>query len=419
MAETKYKKGHQYQGCVYSSGTVLDQKQSKKDPSDPAKKKVLHKYRLVLQFKRGEKWANTTRMVWVSGIKEAYSMLDQWQAEKEAELSPKAVAKTKTFAETCDDYIAFKRDVEHRQASTLAYHSYMAAHVPDYISTKPIDQVTADDGIKWSAEISDEDGAAGAYDRKSFKFAKAVLSWACDTDKIAKDPWRVLKVPTSKTGEANALPPDEAARLAGYLKVMPATNINVAIALALYAGLRESEACALRFGDIDFDAERLHVWQAIGRAGTTTYVKGPKSKASDRFIPISEPLMTELLGIKAHVLAQLTEAKTSEEVLSDCYVIGKLDKYLDPHDVGRMWRGVASSLQLKGTTGKAPTFHGLRKSFSSLGYKATKDTKAQDVLLGHGSETLALNVYTVTYEDDARAFVDGVVDQMNKATISA
>lgn len=41
------------------------------------------------------------------------------------------------------------------------------------------------------------------------------------------------------------------------------------------------------------------------------------------------------------------------------------------------------------------------------------------MLLGHGSETLALNVYTVTYEDDARAFVDGVVEQMNKATISA
>lgn len=411
MDEKKsYRKGLTWAGCYYQSGQVYKMDAPQKDKKS--------KFRLMLRYfdEPSQKWKALVSVRWCKNQTEAIEQLKVWHEEKEAEHSPETVSKELTLADTMDAYIANRRDIWHVQASTTAYHGYMAGHVPQALRDKQLDMLTQKDGETWLKGIQDEDGTAGAYDRKCFKFVKATLAWARknpDYKSFVVDPWEALPVPDAKAGRVSALDPHEARRLYDYLQVMPATTINTAVALALFAGLRESEAAALKFEDVDFDARRLHVSRAIGRAGAgVTYIKSPKSRASDRYIPISEPLMRELVGRRKQVADKLAELSLPEEAIGSMYVCGNLDRYTDPHDLGKQWRGVANSLELKGTDGTAPHFHDLRKSLSSLGYEATHDTKAQDTILGHGSESLALNVYTVSYEKAQRAFVDGAVEQM-------
>jgi len=80
----------------------------------------------------------------------------------------------------------------------------------------------------------------------------------------------------------NALPDDQRRTLLAYLEAAADTPFNLAVTIALMNGMRQGEICALRWGDVDFDARTVWVRRAIARDGGRTYVKEPKTASGRR-----------------------------------------------------------------------------------------------------------------------------------------
>lgn len=104
--------------------------------------------------------------------------------------------------------------------------------------------------------------------------------------------------------------------------LFPSKKISLAVMLALHAGLRVGEVCALRVSDIDFLAGTIHISRSVQRITlhgvSRLLVQRPKSDSSERIIP----LHPELLLLLKRVSAKLP---------SDAYLMtGREDRPMDP-----------------------------------------------------------------------------------------
>jgi len=191
-----------------------------------------------------------------------------------------------------------------------------------------------------------------------------------------------LKCPEAEQEPVRVLTAGEQAGLEQLMqdKMDPA---KLGILLCLYTGLRIGEICALRWGDIDFANQAIHVRHTVQRLQTadplaekkTTLVIGPpKSKCSLRSIPV--PLyMTELL-----------RAYRSSP---DAYVLtGITGKLMEPRTCQYRFERYTVAAGITGAN-----FHVLRHTFATRFIERGGDPKTLSELLGHASVEITLNKY--------------------------
>ena len=140
-------------------------------------------------------------------------------------------------------------------------------------------------------------------------------------------------------------------------------DIRRAVCLGAYAGLRVSEAAALRWSDVDLENQELRVMNS----------KGNKS----RRVPISPTLLDALLP------------DTGGNVVSGG----------EPYSTSRLARRVREAFKALGIEA---TFHMLRHRYATMAYEATGDILAVSRLLGHAN-VKTTQIYVRTREDVARA----------------
>jgi len=116
---------------------------------------------------------------------------------------------------------------------------------------------------------------------------------------LRDNPADLAKPPAVGDEEITILQPDRARELLDRLRGQP---LYLIASLGLATGLQRSEILALRWRDVDLDAGRLRVEQALEQ--TTAYgvrVKGPKTKHGRRTISVPAHVVVEL---RAHWRAQ-------------------------------------------------------------------------------------------------------------------
>lgn len=119
---------------------------------------------------------------------------------------------------------------------------------------------------------------AGQSDSQIHKFcvlSKALFRDAMANGLVASNPAEHLKRPKGVTKTRRALT-DEERRL--IEETLPTAEAGPFVALMLYAGLRPSEAGRVIGADVDLARRRLHV-------------RGTKTKAADRYVPITDKLL--------------------------------------------------------------------------------------------------------------------------------
>ena len=141
-----------------------------------------------------------------------------------------------------------------------------------------------------------------------------------------------------------------------------------AVCLGAYAGLRISEAAALRWSDVDLENQELRVLNS----------KGNKS----RRVPISPTLLDALLP------------NTGGNVVTGG----------EAHDTDWLARRIRKAFRRAGIDA---TFHQLRHRYATIAYEATGDILAVSRLLGHAN-VKTTQIYVRTREDVARAIAMAV-----------
>ena len=185
----------------------------------------------------------------------------------------------------------------------------------------------------------------------------------------------------------------EGARSAGTLK-------SLGVILALSLGLRIGEVCGLTWDDIDFRGGTLHVRNTVkrtyregGRTKTVVEVTGPKTRSSERVIPVPKKVMD--------ILRKFRPAEKGKSV--GIFIISGKEKPVEPREMRRYHRKLCEKLGVP-----AHRFHSLRHTFATECMERGNDCKVLSAILGHASVTTTMDLYVHPSMKEKRKCVESL-----------
>jgi integrase len=212
------------------------------------------------------------------------------------------------------------------------------------------------------------------------------LGQAKSWDIIRNNPADLVKPPKMPDQETPMLQPDQAAALLERLREKP---LYLLTSLALGTGMRRNEMLGLRWQDVDLDAGRLTIEQALEQ--TTAYgvrIKGPKNKHGRRTI-----------SLPAHLVAELRQHWREQQEQRLGMGLGKAPDsapvfaaadggHLRPSVLSKTWARVMAAIGMPRVT-----LHSLRHTHASMLIASGMDILTVSRRLGHSSPTITLAVY--------------------------
>lgn len=158
---------------------------------------------------------------------------------------------------------------------------------------------------------------------------------------------------------------------------------NLGVYICLSAGMRIGEICALTWEDIDTDAEIIRIRRTLqriyvieeGLRRTELILDTPKTKNSNRDIPISNDLLKMLKPVK-------------KIINNSFFVLSNSPKPTEPRTYINYYKNFMKELGMPDLK-----FHGLRHSFATRCIESRCDYKTVSALLGHSNISTTLNLY--------------------------
>lgn len=159
---------------------------------------------------------------------------------------------------------------------------------------------------------------------------------------------------------------------------------KLGIILCLFTGLRLGEICSLRWNDIDFTSETLHVNRTVQRieaeghrARTALLESEPKSRSSRRGIPLSRNMV--------RLLKEWQAAHVPKH--SGDYII-HAGGPMEPRTYQYFFQSFLKEIGVE-----YKNFHVLRHTFATNCVESGMDVKSLSELLGHSDVKITLNRY--------------------------
>lgn len=196
-----------------------------------------------------------------------------------------------------------------------------------------------------------------------------------------------------KRPQVEAYNKDQVKKLVEALEDEPSFK-NIGLLLTVYSGMRIGEVCAMQWQDVDFDERVVRVKKTIqriciedestGRLKTEVLISTPKTKSSQREIPII-PKLYKIMKDFAKICKP------------EYYVCTGSAKPIEP----RTYRNYYNS-KLKEYGLPKLKFHGLRHTFATQLIASKADVKTVSTILGHSDISTTLNTYVHPSQDDKR-----------------
>ena len=159
------------------------------------------------------------------------------------------------------------------------------------------------------------------------------------------------------------------------------SNKDLGIILSLYTGMRLGEVCGLRWEDIDYETNTMHIYHTVERIQnnydisnnkkTKLILLDAKTANSDRVIPIPSKL-----------IPLLHKEKSGFVIKGDVY------DYTDPRTLQYFFKK-----KLKESNLDDMNFHALRHTFATRCIESGMDAKTLSEILGHSDVNITLRTY--------------------------
>lgn len=220
---------------------------------------------------------------------------------------------------------------------------------------------------------------------------KQALQYAYNSELIEKDITSKISLPQASEKQIEVFNDNEQYVLESYCLTKKANYIGIVI--CLYTGIRIGELLALTWDDIDFDKKILSINKNVCtlkiNGNSVMHVDTPKTKASNRIIPIPKQLMAYLKKIK----------KTSKSI----YIITtKNNKMVGIRSYQKTYFRIINKLKIK-----YRNFHSLRHTFATKALELGMDVKSLSEILEHKNATITLNRYS-------HSLLNYKIEMMNK-----
>lgn len=160
------------------------------------------------------------------------------------------------------------------------------------------------------------------------------------------------------------------------------TPKGIGVLISLYTGMRIGEICALKWSDIDFKNNIIHVNKTLQRVylkddnnhvTSSIVISNPKTLNSNREIPINKEFADIIKKFKIN---------------SNHYVLTSSLNCIEPRAYRKNYNSMLKKIKVKQNN-----FHSLRHTFATNCISLGVDYKTVSELLGHSDISITLNLY--------------------------
>lgn len=288
-----------------------------------------------------------------------------------------------TFVSFCDTWLNFQKEfIKH--STFCNYKQQITKHLKVYFSKHQLRDFENTQIQMFVVYLKKEKNLGNRSIEGIVSVLKLILRFAMENNLIRSFSLKTkMPVENIEENKIKLFSPEDVEKI--KLFEFKDKKMELSINLLFYTGIRNGEACALRWSDIDFNKKTISVKRTAQRVyagkGVKTKVEVglPKTKSSIRKIPINEKLLKMLKKYKN----------------DDVYVIGG-DKPTDPRTNRNIILNFCNECEIDS---KSP--HAFRHTFATTLINNGVDLKTVSELLGHASVQTTIDVYVHT-SDTAR-----------------
>jgi integrase len=272
-------------------------------------------------------------------------------------------------------------------------HSYrrnLEIHVLPVLGTKPLQHLTPTMLNALYATLASTGSASGGLSAKTISYIHTIvhkaLADAVDADLLARNVADRAKPPRpnrQSTGGIQSWGSDE---LYSFLEYVAGSRLDAVWRLAAMTGMRRGEVLGLRWSDVDLDAARLSVRQALVAVGYDVIESTPKSHNA-RVIDLDAETIKKLREHRCRQQEERDEWGTDYKV-SVLVVAKENGEPIHPHTFSQSFERTIRRAGLR-----TIRLHDLRHTHASLALKAGVPVKVVSETLGHESPAFTLKQY--------------------------
>jgi len=276
-----------------------------------------------------------------------------------------------TLGEYAESWLATYKEGKLKPTTLKGYRVMLNAHLfPEWGDTT-IDQIDA-------KAIQDFWDKRKDLSHKYLRDLKNLLSQILESarlDKlIADNPCKDnrLENPSDKVTIREAVPESKVIDIVANLHLLDDDEkAQIYLALVIFTGARKGEILGLRYGDIDYDNNVIHIRRNVTITSNQPIIGTPKTKAGYRDVPIMDGLREFL-----------------RDGNPDFYIVGGKDKPITGSEHTRMMQRIKKKVDLDGATS-----HCFRHSMGTLPNDTGANVKTIQAILGQRDYGTTVNRY--------------------------
>lgn len=236
-----------------------------------------------------------------------------------------------------------------------------------------------------------------------------IFKYAVLMDILDSNPFdKVIKPKSRQTQrKGNFLTKEE---LKKFLKLAQNTTLSYffpLVHLMAYTGLRQGEALALKWSDIDFENKKITVDKTAVRIKEEQTLQTPKTKNSKRVISIDPATLSILKSWKKDQIKIYFKNGKHFEGDENFIFTNQRGEWVHIHNFIRYFKRFIADHKLKSITP-----HGLRHTHASLLFSAGVEPKNISDRLGHSTVQITLDLYTHITEEQRTDTVEKLLEYM-------
>lgn len=236
-----------------------------------------------------------------------------------------------------------------------------------------------------------------------------IFKYAVLMDVLSSNPFdKVIKPKSRQTQrKGNFLTKEE---LKEFLKLSQTTTLSYffpLVHLMSYTGLRQGEALALKWSDIDFENKKITVDKTAVRIKEKQTLQTPKTKNSKRVISIDPTTLSILKSWKKDQIKIYFKNGKHFEGDENFIFTNQRGDWVHIHNFIPYFKRFVSDHKLKPITP-----HGLRHTHASLLFSAGVEPKNISDRLGHSTVQITLDLYTHITEEQRTDTVEKLLEYM-------
>ena len=242
------------------------------------------------------------------------------------------------FSELTSRWLA-SQAVNSKAATVQRYSSMLSNQILPFFGKVCTSEISTDSLISFVGYLTDKGGLSDKTASNTLCTVKSILRYGEKMNVLHSCVMSAVSV-KSKPKEMRVLSCDEYKKLTAYF-ICEKSAFSVGMLTALLTGLRIGELCALKYNDIDIPNMRICINKTMQRlkkgdgSGTYISIDSPKSRASERVIPIPD------------FLCEIIQA---QHYADDDYILTGTAKYIEPRTLQYRYKSIMKKLGITGTT---------------------------------------------------------------------